>query len=137
MNNPDRQYLDLLSLFNYILGAIHLLFFIVFFNLWLSPLFQTSRLPPLHDLGQVSYSVIFSLVGLFLIYALPPLIFGSYAILTLISGRCLKRQRAYRFSFIVACLQCTSIPFGTILGIVTINILLRDSVRALYQANRR
>ena len=43
------------------------------------------------------------------------------------------RKRKYRaFSFVVACLNCLQIPFGTALGVFTIIVLSRDSVRAQY-----
>ncbi|MGV0028202.1 hypothetical protein [Phormidesmis priestleyi] len=61
----------------------------------------------------------------------------TYSVLTIVSGRCLARRKGYGFSFTIACLQCISIPFGTILGIVTINILLRDSVRMLYRSDQQ
>jgi hypothetical protein len=37
------------------------------------------------------------------------------------------------FSFILACIECLSMPFGTILGVFTIIILSKDSVKALYE----
>ncbi|QYY36842.1 hypothetical protein [Ruficoccus sp. ZRK36] len=50
----------------------------------------------------------------------------------IISGRFLRQHRHYIFSFVVACLLCTSVPLGTILGIFTIVVLSRDSVKRLY-----
>lgn len=134
MNNSDRQYLDLLSFFNYVLGGIHL--FLVLVSL--SYFFQAWQIVSLSGSEPDRYAVPFSLSGLLLSYGLILLVVGlAYALLTLASGQCLKRRKGYGFSFTIACLQCVSVPFGTILGIVTINILLRDSVRALYQANQR
>lgn len=134
MNNSDRQYLDLLSFFNYVLGGIHLS--LVFVSL--TYFYQAWRSVSLYNSQQIRDAAPFSLNDLLLSYGLIILFVGlTYALLTLASGRCLARRRGYRFSFTIACLQFLSIPFGTILGIVTINILLRDSVRTLYQSNQR
>jgi hypothetical protein len=133
MNSTDRQYLDLLSLFNYVLGGIHLSLLIMS----LSYFFQAWRFASRYDSEQTRYAVPFSVGSLFLSYGLVVLFVGlAYSLLTLASGRCLKRRKDYGLSFTVACLQCISIPFGTVLGIVTINILLRDSVRVLYRSHQ-
>ena len=43
------------------------------------------------------------------------------------------RQRTHRiFSVVIAALDCLQIPFGTVLGVFTIIVLLRESVRELY-----
>jgi len=54
------------------------------------------------------------------------------AICILIAGRSLARQRRYWFAFIVACIECLFIPFGTILGVFTIIVLSREPVKALF-----
>lgn len=132
MNNYDRRYLDLLSFFNYVLGGIHLSLLIVS----LSYFFQAWRSASLYD-SEARYAVSFSLSNLLLSYGLVILFVGlTYSLLTLASGRCLEKRKGYGFSFTVACLQCISIPFGTVLGIVTINVLLKDSVRLLYRSNQ-
>jgi hypothetical protein len=33
---------------------------------------------------------------------------------------------------VMACIECLFIPFGTILGVLTIVVLARESVRALF-----
>jgi hypothetical protein len=67
-------------------------------------------------------------------------IFGSFfillgwifAALTLIAGRCMARMRHWTFCFVRACVECLSVPFGTVLGVFTILVLNRGSVRALF-----
>ena len=64
------------------------------------------------------------------------IIFGavlvSVVVLNLLSGFFL-RQRKYRtFSIVIGGLNCLQIPFGTILGVFTIIVLSRDSVRKIY-----
>jgi hypothetical protein len=54
-------------------------------------------------------------------------------ILTIISGRCIRKQRARLFSMIVAGLNCLNVPLGTALGVLTYLVLLRDTVVRMYR----
>ncbi len=49
-----------------------------------------------------------------------------------ISGRFLQKRKNYMFSFVLACLMCFFVPVGTILGVFTIIVLSRDSVKKIY-----
>lgn len=53
--------------------------------------------------------------------------------LNLYSGFGLLRQRRRRLSLVVAALDCLSIPLGTVLGIFTMIVLARATVKTLYQ----
>ncbi|MGD0479812.1 MAG: hypothetical protein ABSA42_06545 [Terracidiphilus sp.] len=55
------------------------------------------------------------------------------AIANLASGLFIRRRMCRIFSLIVAGVNCIQIPFGTTLGVFTIVVLLRDSVRELYE----
>lgn len=44
----------------------------------------------------------------------------------------LKRRTSYNYCLVVAVVQCLIVPFGFILGIATIVVLSRDSVRLLF-----
>jgi len=48
------------------------------------------------------------------------------------SGMSLKKRQKRTFSFVVACLCCMNIPLGTALGIFTLVVLSRQSVKAIY-----
>jgi hypothetical protein len=52
--------------------------------------------------------------------------------LNLISGLCLRARKGRTFSLVVAGVNCLHLPLGTVLGIFTIVILSRESVRELY-----
>ncbi|MEO0796530.1 MAG: hypothetical protein AAFX93_15275 [Verrucomicrobiota bacterium] len=56
----------------------------------------------------------------------------AIAISVIISGRFIKRRKNYLFSFVLACIVCAFVPFGTVLGVFTIIVLSRDSVKNLY-----
>ena len=60
----------------------------------------------------------------------------AIAICILIAGRSLAKHRHYWFAFAIACVECLFIPFGTILGVFTIIVLLRESVKALFAATQ-
>jgi hypothetical protein len=66
------------------------------------------------------------------------LIFGAWfatsGIVNVISGLCLRARNHRTFSLVVAGVNCVHVPLGTVLGIFTIIVLSRDSVRELYEA---
>ena len=57
---------------------------------------------------------------------------GSF-VLNSISGLCLRARKFRMFSLVVAGINCLHIPIGTVLGVFTIIVLIRDSVRQLYE----
>lgn len=58
------------------------------------------------------------------------IVFGlSDAVLSFLKARFLARQKHYRFCLFASYLQCLFFPFGTILGILAIMILQRESVK--------
>jgi len=56
----------------------------------------------------------------------------AMSIAIILSGRHMKRRTGYMFSFVVACISCLSVPIGTILGVLTLIVLNRPSVKAAY-----
>jgi hypothetical protein len=56
----------------------------------------------------------------------------AFAVGLALAGRYLARRRGYRFCFVVACVGCTSPPLGTALGVCTMLVLLRPSVKVLF-----
>ena len=59
-------------------------------------------------------------------------VFFVLAFLAFWAGRSLGRHKNYTFCFVIAALVCLSMPLGTILGIFTIIVLMRDSVKAIF-----
>jgi hypothetical protein len=57
--------------------------------------------------------------------------------LLLIAARLLQRRHGYRFIFAVACLECFGFPIGTVLGVFTLVVLLRPSVKQLFGGNTK
>jgi hypothetical protein len=61
----------------------------------------------------------------------------TFAGLLLYTARCLGTKRHYVFCMIVAVLSCLQIPLGTVLGVFTIVVLARPSVKELFASGRR
>lgn len=70
---------------------------------------------------------IFAMIG-----GLVTLLIWTKAALVLYSGLCLRKRRKRTFSFVMACICCINIPLGTALGVFTLVVLSRDSVKAIY-----
>ncbi len=51
----------------------------------------------------------------------------------LLSGLWILARKNRMFSLVVAGLNCLHVPLGTVLGVFTMIVLLRDSVRELYE----
>ncbi len=56
----------------------------------------------------------------------------ALAIGVLISGRRLALRRSYMYCFVIACIECLFMPIGTILGVFTIIVLMRPSVKQIF-----
>lgn len=51
---------------------------------------------------------------------------------TIMSGKYISQRKKWTASVIVASVQCVCFPFGTVLGVFTLVVLLRPSVKQLY-----
>lgn len=72
--------------------------------------------------------------GIFVTFALVIIVVGwAIAIGTFYAGRSIKQRKNYVFCLIMAGILCTSFPIGTVLGVFTFLVLLRDSVKPLFK----
>jgi hypothetical protein len=83
---------------------------------------------PGEDLPPEFLGWIFAVLGSLLF-----LIGIAMAICILIAGRSLALRKRYSFALVMACIECLFVPFGTILGVFTIVVLSRESVRGLFR----
>ena len=60
----------------------------------------------------------------------------TLAVLLFIAGRCLARRKRHLFCLVIAGISCLFMPFGTVLGVFTIVVLSRPSVKALFETGR-
>jgi hypothetical protein len=56
----------------------------------------------------------------------------TFAVCLIVAGRRLASQRSYTFCLVMAALACMFMPFGTVLGVLTIIVLMRPSVKSLF-----
>jgi hypothetical protein len=129
--NRDEEHLRLLTIFFYVCAAMAALF---------------ACFPVFH-------------LGLGLVMALKPEVFGPgtnqppqfigwffvafssaiilagwvYAAMLAWAGRCLGRRKHYTFCLVGSCVACLFMPFGTVLGIFSILVLVRPSVKSLFE----
>jgi outer membrane lipoprotein-sorting protein len=127
----DREHVKLLAIFHFVfaglafvgigfLGVHYAIMHTVFSNpdIWKS---QPQVMPPKAFLDAFIWFYLF--MGVLLLTGL---------VLNVLSGLFLLQKRNRLFSIIIGGLNCLQIPFGTALGVFTILVLSRDSVRQLY-----
>ncbi len=125
--NQDEEHLDLLAVFHYVVAGItalmacipllHLAMGIVFL---LAP--ASGPNPPPRFLGW--FFIIFA--GFFILSG------WTMALFVFLAGRRLHRRRAWKFCFVVGAIECILMPFGTVLGVFTLIVLSRASVKELF-----
>lgn len=126
MTQDDEQ-LRLLSIFHYVVSGMAALFalfpiFHLLFGLFIvfaGENFDDGKGPPPAFVGwiMVGFATAFITLGL------------TFAGFVLAAGRNLTRRRNYTFCLVMAAVQCIFVPFGTVLGVFTIIILMRESVK--------
>jgi hypothetical protein len=75
-------------------------------------------------------------VGLIFIFLGSVFILAGWTIagLMIVLGVKLRRRTSRTLCIVAAGIECISMPFGTILGVLTIVLLMKDSVKALFEA---
>jgi len=128
--NDDVQHLKLLCIFHYVVAGIttvigcfpiiHLVFGIAVLSGRISP-------EPNDPIAASFMGWMFTGIAGVMITAM-----WSFAISVAFAGRCLQQRRRWTFCLVVAGLECMMMPLGTVLGVFTIIVLLRPSVRYLF-----
>ena len=128
--NADEEHLRLLSVFHYVLGGIRL-FYACFPLLYVDigviviGAALLSRDPEAAPIALVG--VFFVVIGA--VVALLGLAFGGA---TIYAGMCLSRRKHYTFCLVMAAVNCIAVPMGTVLGVLTIVVLVRPGVQGLF-----
>ncbi len=130
--NQDREHLRMLAIFHYVvagLAGLFSLFPLLYTTIGTIFIFAARHgtAKPGEDLPPEFLGWIFTVIGSVLF-----LIGLAMAICILIAGRSIALRKRYPFAFVMACIECLFIPFGTILGVFTIVVLSRESVKALF-----
>jgi MFS family permease len=125
----DLQHLRLLSTFHYVLAGVMALFSLFpVLHLVVGVGLATGSFPDTQGDEEAR------IVGtIFIVVAVAGILFGFFcAALVALAGKYLKERRNYVFCLVVAGLSCLFMPFGTVLGVFTIVVLMRDSVKHLF-----
>ncbi|TWU43241.1 hypothetical protein Q31b_22790 [Novipirellula aureliae] len=133
--NQDAEQLNLLTIFHYVVAGMVGLF---------------SLFPILHlviGIGIVSgaFDVPDSgtpppafLGWFFILIPLAMMLIGlAFAIAIAITGRKLARRSGYMYCLVIAGIECMLMPFGTVLGVLTILVLMRPSVKTMFGVEAR
>ena len=129
----DDEHIKLLSVFHFIVSGLALLGigFLFLHHFMMSSFFSHPEMWKGKD-GNGPPREFFEIFIWF--YWCMGLIFAVACIANILSGVFLRQRKHRMYSLVVAGLDCVQIPFGTALGVFTIMILLRDSVRQSYES---
>ncbi len=127
MADRDAEHLRLLSIFHYIVAAITAVFSLFpVIHLVIGIAMVSGGMdganPPPHWFGWLFIAIAATMIlgGLALAG------FMAYA------GRCLAQRRRYLLCLVVAAISCILMPLGTVLGVFTLIVLTRPSVKLLF-----
>lgn len=125
--DTDLEHLRLLSIFHYVVGGFAALFSLfpvvhLFFGIALIRGGFDGDEPGGRAMGWffVTMALLIILTGL------------AFAGLIVAAGRFLSRHINYTFCLVIAAVECAFAPFGTVLGVFTIIVLQRPSVKQLF-----
>lgn len=131
--NKDLEHLRLLSIFHYVVGGI-LAFFgcfpLIHLAVGISLLLGFFPENP----QKPNDAAVMKIMGTFFVIVptIVILTLWALAVLTVFAGRKLSKHQSYTFCLVVAGIICLFAPFGTVLGVFTIIVLLRDSVKTIF-----
>jgi hypothetical protein len=131
ITQQEEQYLKLLSIFHFVVAGITGLFAcfpIIHLIVGLTMLtggFEPA--PPDEEFPFQLFALMFVLIPACII-----LLGWALAVAMALTGYFLLKRRNYTFCLVVAAVECIFMPFGTVLGVFTIIVLLRPAVKAMF-----
>ena len=125
--SQDSEHLKLLAIFHYVVAGMTALFACIpFIHFFMGLALATGALgdtdPESRPIG----------IGLMVIAGLFILAGWTLAVLIAYAGRSLQTRRRYTYCLVMAGVECIFMPFGTVLGVFTIIVLSRDSVKEIF-----
>ena len=128
----DTDHLRLLSIFHFIgcgLGLLGILFLLGHYALF-STIFSNPKMWENQRQAPPPPQLFAMLKWMYLVLGCWVL---TSVILNLVSGLFILRRKHRVFSLVVAAINCLHLPLGTVLGVFTIVVLMRQSVLELYE----
>ena len=133
-SNQDQQHLNILSIFHYVVGGLTALFACLpIFHLAIGISMLSGGFGP----APSDEAFPMQLFGLLFVIVPAIIILLGWALAgaIVVAGIFLSKRQKYTYCLVVAGLECIFMPFGTVLGIFTIIVLVRPTVKALFEAN--
>jgi hypothetical protein len=125
--NQDADHLKLLAIFHYVDAGMTALFACIpFIHFFMGLALATGAFP---DTDPEARPIG---IGMMIIAGLIILVGWALAVLIAFAGRSLQTHRRYTYCLVMAGINCIFIPIGTVLGVFTIIVLMRDSVKELF-----
>lgn len=133
MTAQDVEQLRLLAIFHYVLAGLcglFALFPVIHLVIGLRIISGRMDAPAPGPEG--------ALIGWFFVGAASIFIVAGLALAAclFLAARYLQQRERYTFCLVVAALACMITPFGTVLGVFTIIVLMRESVKQAFVAAR-
>ena len=126
----DAEHLNLLKIFHYVLGGMSAAFsclFIFHLSIGWNMVYNRALFGSSQNTSTLEAGWLLMLTGLSAL-----LIGWSYAALQFYAGKCLAARRKRGLIFVTAAFNCCNMPLGVILGILTIIVMIRPSVKDLF-----
>ena len=125
----DDRHLQLLTVFHYVVGAITaLMSCIPIIHLVFGILILTGSMGHGHNAPPRAIgALIIGLVSVIILMG------WTFAACIVAAGRRLSRRKNWTFCLVVAAFECMMMPFGTVLGVFTIVVLMRPSVKEQFE----
>jgi len=141
-SDKDKDHVLLLSIFHFVmvgLGAMGLVFILVHYTI-MSTVFENPHMwENMKDKDGNPVQMPFNPSQFFNAFRWFYILFAAWGvasmIVNLIAGIRLRQWKSRTFLLFVAGFNCINFPFGTILGVFTIMVLTRDSMRGRFDAN--
>jgi len=124
----DEQHLNLLSIFHFVLAGLKILFSCIFLIHVAIGIAMLCGAIDGNDAPPRFIGLFFILFGLAFI-----LISWVLAGLMITLGIKLRQRKSPTFCLVAAAIECISMPFGTILGVFTIIVLMKEPVKELFE----
>lgn len=129
--NNDNQHLQLISIFHYIVAGLVALiscFPLIHVTAGIFVIISSLTHPQESDaFPGVLFGLLFVVIGGSIILA-----GWTLAICVALAGRFISQRKHYMFCLVMAGIECAFTPFGTVLGVFTIIVLVRQSVKELF-----
>ena len=131
----DAEHLRLLAVAHYVSGGLTILFsslfifhFLIFFVIGSDPNLMPPPKPGHNQAADQVFRMMGAIIGVFILLG------WSFGALTIYVGNSIKRRARRPLSLVVACLNLVFLPVGTLLGVASLIVLTRSSVKQLYDA---